>query len=122
VFLRSRITRIDSEHGLEIEGMQVEVDPNIGKHAGGLYESGGHHAHRSWRKSLQTRPVERLEIFTRGNHIVTKLNGVQIVAFTDPPRFVDGVVGLQIRTDGGVKMRKKDNASERNKQNFSGSS
>jgi hypothetical protein len=39
-----------------------------------------------------------------------------------PPRFVDGVVGLQIRTDGGVKMRKKDNASERNKQNFSGSS
>src|SRR5437016_11791518 len=32
------------QHGPDIEGMQVEVDPNIGKHTGGLYESGG----RGW--------------------------------------------------------------------------
>src|SRR5215472_10927818 len=41
VFIRSRITGIDPEHGPDIEGMQVEVDPSVGKHTGGLYESGG---------------------------------------------------------------------------------
>jgi Domain of Unknown Function (DUF1080) len=44
VFLRARITGIDPEHGPDIEGMQVEVDPSVGKHTGGLYESGG----RGW--------------------------------------------------------------------------
>jgi len=41
VFLHARITGIDPQHGPDIEGMQVEVDPNVGKHTGGLYESGG---------------------------------------------------------------------------------
>ncbi len=44
VFLRARITGIDPEHGPDIEGMQVEVDPSVGKHTGGLYESAG----RGW--------------------------------------------------------------------------
>jgi len=44
VFLHSRIVGIDPQHGPDIEGMQVEVDPNVGKHTGGLYESGG----RGW--------------------------------------------------------------------------
>src|SRR5258708_2373782 len=46
VFLRSKITGIDPEHGPDIEGMQVEVDPSVGNHTGGLYESGG----RGWVK------------------------------------------------------------------------
>jgi hypothetical protein len=34
---------------------------------------------------------------------------VKIVDFTDPaPKFTDGVIGLQIHTGGGVKMRWKD--------------
>ncbi len=41
VFLRSKITGLDPEHGPDIEGMQVEVDPSVGNHTGGLYESGG---------------------------------------------------------------------------------
>ena len=41
VFLRSKITGMDPEHGPDIEGMQVEVDPSVGNHTGGLYESGG---------------------------------------------------------------------------------
>ena len=93
--------------------MQVEVDPSVGKHKGGLYESGG----RGWVK-MPTAEGERalkggewndLEVYVYGNHIVTQLNGVKIVDFTDvAPKFTDGVIGLQIHTGGGVRMRWKD--------------
>jgi Domain of Unknown Function (DUF1080) len=113
VFLRSRITGIDPEHGPDIEGMQVEVDPNIGKHTGGLYESGG----RGWvampteagENALKPGEWNDLEVTADGPHIITKLNGVKIVDFTDAtPKFTDGVIGLQIHTGGGVKMRWKE--------------
>jgi 3-keto-disaccharide hydrolase len=43
------------------------------------------------------------------DNIMTQLNGVQIVDFTDSAQqFNEGVVGLQIHTDGGVKVRWKD--------------
>jgi len=113
VFLHARITGIDPEHGPDIEGMQVEVDPNVGKHTGGLYESGG----RGWvampaaegERALKPGEWNDLEVSVQGNHIVTQLNGVKVVDFTDPlPKFTDGVIGLQIHTGGGVKMRWKD--------------
>jgi len=113
VFLRSRITGIDPEHGPDIEGMQVEVDPNVAKHTGGLYESGG----RGWvampaaegERALKPGEWNDLEVSVEGHHIVTQLNGVKIVDFTDPARkFTDGVIGLQIHTGGGVRMRWKD--------------
>lgn len=113
VFLRSKITGLDPEHGPDIEGMQVEVDPSVGNHTGGLYESGG----RGWvaqptsegEKALKPGEWNDLYVLADGPHIVTKLNGVTIVDFTDPkPRFTDGVIGLQIHTGGGVKMRWKD--------------
>ena len=44
-----------------------------------------------------------------GAHIVTQLNGTKIVDLTDTaPKFTDGVIGLQIHTGGGVKVRWKD--------------
>ena len=113
VFLRSKILGIDPEHGPDIEGMQVEVDPSVGNHTGGLYESGG----RGWvkqptaegEKALKVGEWNDLYVLADGPHIVTKLNGVTIVDFLDPkPRFTDGVIGLQIHTGGGVKMRWKD--------------
>jgi hypothetical protein len=113
VFLHSRITGNDPEHGPDIEGMQVEVDPSIGNHTGGLYESGG----RGWvimptaegEKALKPGEWNDLEASVHGNHIVTRLNGIKIVDFTDAaPKFTDGVIGLQIHTGGGVKMRWKD--------------
>ena len=113
VFLRSRILGTDPQHGPDIEGMQVEVDPSVGKHTGGLYESGG----RGWvaqptpqgEQALKPGQWNLLEISAHGSHLVTRLNGVQIVDFTDPaPKFTDGVIGLQIHTGGGVKMRWKD--------------
>ncbi|PYU45580.1 MAG: DUF1080 domain-containing protein [Acidobacteria bacterium] len=113
VFIRARITGMDPEHGPDIEGMQVEVDPSVGKHTGGLYESGG----RGWVKmptvegeqALKAGQWNDLEVAVAGNHIVTQLNGVKIVDYTDTaPKFTDGVIGLQIHTGGGVKMRWKD--------------
>jgi hypothetical protein len=113
VFLRSKVTGIDPEHGPDIEGIQVEVDPSVGKHTGGLYESGG----RGWvampteagEKALKPGTWNDLEVSAHGNHIVTQLNGVKIVDFTDSAqRFNEGVIGLQIHTGGGVKMRWKD--------------
>jgi Domain of Unknown Function (DUF1080) len=113
VFVRSRILGIDPQHGPDIEGMQVEVDPNVGKHTGGLYESGG----RGWvamptaegEQALKPGAWNDLQISVRGPHIVTQLNGTKIVDFTDPtPKFTDGVIALQIHTGGGVRMRWKD--------------
>src|SRR5467141_185123 len=113
VFLHGRITGIDPEHGPDIEGMQVEVDPGVGKHTGGLYESGG----RGWvamptaegEAALKAGEWNDLQVSVQGNHIVTQLNGVKVVDFSDPePKFTDGVIGLQIHTGGGVKVRWKD--------------
>ena len=119
VFIHSRITGINPEHGPDIEGMQVEVDPNKGKHTGGLYESGG----RGWvamptaegENALKPGEWNDLEVSVQGRHITTNLNGVTIADYTDPsPRFSDGMIALQIHTGGGVKMRWKDIAIKEN--------
>jgi len=113
VFLRSKITGNKPETGPDIEGMQVEVDPSIGKHTGGLYESGGRglvmQPTAENEKALKPGQWNDLEVSAHGNHIVTRLNGTIISDFTDPqPKFTEGVIGLQIHTAGGVKMRWKD--------------
>jgi 3-keto-disaccharide hydrolase len=111
VFFHSHIVGMNPEHGPDIEGMQTEVDPTAGQHTGGIYESGG----RGWvaqptaegEKALKP-GWNKLEISAMGNHIVTRLNGVTIVDFTDStPKYTEGVIGLQIHTGGGVKVRWK---------------
>jgi Domain of Unknown Function (DUF1080) len=113
LFFHARITGIDPEHGPDIEGMQVEVDPGVGKHTGGLYESGG----RGWvamptpegERALKPGEWNDLGVSVRGSHVVVHLNGVQVTDYNDAsPKFTDGVIGLQIHTGGGVKMRWKD--------------
>src|SRR5258707_5709886 len=113
LFFHARITGIDPEHGPDSEGMQVEVDPGVGKHTGGLYESGG----RGWvatptaegEAALKAGEWNDLEASVRGNHIVVRLNGVQVTDYNEAsPKFTNGVIGLQIHTGGGVKMRWKD--------------
>ena len=60
-------------------------------------------------QALKLGEWNELEVSVHGAHIVTQLNGTKIVDFTDPaPQFRDGVIGLQIHTGGGVKMRWKD--------------
>ena len=113
LFLHSKITGLNPEHGPDIEGMQVEVDPSPGRHTGGLYESGG----REWvamptpdaEKALKPGVWNDLEVSVHGSHIMTYLNGVRVADFNDSaPRFTDGVIALQIHTGGGVKVRWKD--------------
>jgi len=113
VFFHARITGIDPDHGPDIEGMQVEVDPTPGNHTGGLYESGG----RGWviqptaegERAIRSGDWNDLEVSVKGSHVVTRLNGVQIVDYTDrAPKFTDGAIALQIHTGGGVKVRWKD--------------
>jgi len=113
LFFHSRITGIDPDHGPDIVGMQVEVDPNRGKHTGGLYESGG----REWvamptseaEKALKPGEWNDLDVSVHGNRIITHVNGVKVADFTDAvPKFTDGFIGLQIHTGGGVKVRWKD--------------
>jgi hypothetical protein len=113
LFFHARIIGIDPQHGPDIEGMQVEVDPNIGQHTGGLYESGG----RGWvimptpagEQALKPGQWNDLDASVLGNHIVVHLNGVKVTDYSDTsPKYTDGVIGLQIHTGGGVKMRWKD--------------
>jgi hypothetical protein len=111
VFTRSRITGNSPKTGPDIEGMQVEVDPT--RNTGSFYESG----HRGWvamgtpacEQAIKPRDWNELEITERGVHYVTRLNGAPCVDFTDlHPNFTEGVIGLQLHTGGGVKIRFKD--------------
>jgi len=110
VFTRSHITGNSPQTGPDIEGMQVEVDPT--RNTGSIYESG----HRGWvamgtpdcEHAIKPGKWNELEITERGVHYVTRLNGVPCVDFTDPhPNFTEGVIGLQLHTGGGVKIRFK---------------
>jgi hypothetical protein len=111
VFTRSRITGDSPKTGPDIVGMQVEVDPT--RKTGSIYESGG----RGWvatgtpecEHAIKPRDWNDLEIREEGPHYITHLNGVPCVDFTDShPNFSVGVVGLQLHTGGGVKIRFKD--------------
>jgi hypothetical protein len=99
--------------GVDIKGVQVEVDPNPGKHTGGLYESGG----RGWliqpneaaEKALKVGDWNEVRALVRGPHVQTWVNGVQAVDYTDPaPKYVDGLLALQLHAGGEGRMRFKD--------------
>jgi hypothetical protein len=100
-------------NGVNIQGVQVEVDPQPGMHTGGLYESGG----RSWlvwpnpdgEKAMNPTAWNEVQFSVRGNHIVTWVNGVLALDYTDPaPKYSDGVIALQLHAGGEGKMRFKD--------------
>ena len=99
--------------GVDIKGVQVEVDPHPGMHTGGLYESGG----RGWliqpkeaaEKALVADGWNDIRAVVKGNHIQTWVNGVPAVDYTDPaPKYTDGVIALQLHAGGEGKMRFKD--------------
>ena len=99
--------------GVDIKGVQVEVDPTPGKHTGGLYESGG----RGWlvkpgpagEAALKPGEWNAISFSVLGNRVVTFVNGVRTVEYRDPaPRYFDGVIALQLHSGGEGKMRFKD--------------
>ena len=99
--------------GVDIKGVQVEVDPNPGMHTGGLYESGG----RGWltlpseeaERALHVGEWNEVRAVVRGPHVQTWVNGVVAVDYTDPkPKYTDGIVALQLHAGGEGRMRFKD--------------
>ena len=103
VFFRSSI------EGTKIAGWQTEVAPP-GDHTGGIYESYG----RGWLiqpdtaldNVLQMGEWNKMRIYVNRNHVITWLNGVQMVNFHDDIiGKAEGQVALQIHDGGGIKVK-----------------
>jgi hypothetical protein len=99
--------------GTSITGVQVEVDPRPNMHTGGLYETGG----RNWlvwpnpdaEKAMKAGDWNDVRFSVRGNRIMTWVNGVLALDYTDPaPKFTDGIIALQLHSGGEGRMRFKD--------------
>ena len=99
--------------GVDITGVQVEVDPHPKMHTGGLYETGG----RNWiawpnpegEQAMKVGEWNDVQFSVLGNHIVTYVNGVRALDYTDPsPKFSDGIIALQLHAGGEGRMRFKD--------------
>lgn len=107
IFYHSTIT------GTSITGVQVEVDPRPNMHTGGLYETGG----RNWlvwpnpeaERAMKVGEWNDVRFSVRGNRIMTWVNGVLALDYTDPsPKYSDGIIALQLHAGGEGKMRFKD--------------
>ncbi len=105
-------TRFDGDTAKHTGGRQIEIDPGIGRHTGGIYGDG-----QGWivwpTPELETilKPSDwnDLLILLEGNRYRTYLNGVQMVDFTYPsPASTDGVIALQLHSGGQGRMRFKD--------------
>lgn len=102
VFIRSEI------EGTKIAGWQVEVaPPNL--HTGGIYESYG----RGWlvkpspekEAALKYGEWNKLKIRVKGNQVISWLNGVEMVNFSDEKiGAANGKIALQIHDGGGIKV------------------
>jgi hypothetical protein len=99
--------------GVNIAGVQAEVDPRPGMHTGGLYESAG----REWlvkpapaaESALRVGGWNDMRVLVEGPHARTWVNGVAAVDYVDPqPKYTDGVIALQLHAGGEGRMRFKD--------------
>jgi hypothetical protein len=94
-------------------GMQVEIDRTINRHSGGLHEPYG----RNWVvwPAPENESVVRADAWNTmlvkvvANRVITRLNGVEMIDFTDPnPKNTDGVIGMQIHSGHPMKIRFKE--------------
>ena len=94
------------------QGLQFEIDCGINRHTAGIYGDG-----RQWIvwPAPENEGVVRqsdwndLQVRVEGNRYVSRLNGVDMVDFTDPsPRSHDGAIALQLHSGGQGNMRFKD--------------
>jgi hypothetical protein len=99
--------------GVDISGVQAEVDPRPGMFTGGLYEADG----RGWlikpeapaEAALRIGGWNDMRILVQGPRVQTWVNGVKAVDYVDPaPKFTDGVIALQLHSGGEGRMRFKD--------------
>ncbi len=90
------------------QGLQFEIDCALGKHTGGVYGDG-----RQWivwpapENEIVVRRGEWNEYLLKvqGNRYISRLNGVQMIDFTDPqPKSFDGPIALQLHSGGEGDM------------------
>lgn len=95
------------------QGMQFEIDCNMMHHTGGVYAEDGR-GWVAWPAPENESVVRRddwneylLEV--RGNRYRSRLNGVEMLDFTDPkPGAADGTIALQLHAGGKGNMQFKD--------------
>ncbi len=108
VYLHSRF----KEGTVDILGLQVEIDRHIGRHTAGIY--GDDRGWMAWPAPENETVIKPLDwndmtILLEGNRIRTRLNGVDMVDFTNPkPVYTDGVIALQLHAGGEGEMKFKD--------------
>lgn len=102
VFIRSTVD------GTKVSGWQVEVAPP-GHDTGGIYESYG----RGWLikpdkekdSALKYGDWNKMKIVVKGDRVVSYLNGVEMVDFSDEKIGIgEGGILLQIHDGGGIKV------------------
>jgi hypothetical protein len=95
------------------QGMQFEIDCKMMHHTGGVYGEDG----RGWVvwPAPENESVVRMGewndylVEVQGNHYRSRLNGVQMVDFTDPHQSsFDGKIALQLHAGGSGNMQFKD--------------
>lgn len=94
------------------QGLQVEIDRVPTHHTGGVYGDG-----RNWiawpppEHDFVVKPNDwnDMTIQVEGNRYRTRLNGVEVLDFTDPtPKSFDGYIALQLHSGGLGNMKFKD--------------
>jgi hypothetical protein len=94
------------------DGYQVEIDRVLNHHTGGLY--GDNRGWMVWpapEYETVIRPYDWNDYLIQviGNRTIVRLNGVQVVDYTNPePKSFDGGIALQLHSGGQGKMRFKD--------------
>jgi len=94
------------------QGAQFEIDCTIGRHTGGVYGFG-----RQWivwpapenETVVRQNDWNEMLVTVNGNRYISRLNGVQMVDFTDPRApFLTGTIALQLHSGGDGHMQFRD--------------
>ncbi len=94
------------------QGAQFEIDCAIGRHTGGVYGFG-----RAWivwpapenETVVRQNEWNEMLVTVNGNRYTSRLNGVQMIDFTDPRApFLTGTIALQLHSGGEGHMQFKD--------------
>lgn len=94
------------------QGAQFEIDCTIGRHTGGVYGFG-----RAWivwpapenETVVRQNEWNEMLVTVNGNRYIARLNGVQMIDFTDPRApFLTGTIALQLHSGGDGHMQFRD--------------
>jgi len=114
LFYHSTIAYDDKKYPI-ISGIQTEVAPGTPSPSGWLYES----YKRGWlvepdnsnpaAYALNEGEWNEIEVLSKGNRVITWVNGINVADFTDPtPNYSEGAFALQLHAGGAEGILWKD--------------